>query len=99
MTQVFAIYAHVKPLDSLKVSQVVKPGDPIGKVIPILGTPCYNSKEHVYYELRINNIRGLHINPHQYWVDDPNRPTCFKARAAVPAGKAVARLKCQASES
>jgi hypothetical protein len=97
--KVFAIYAHAKPLEGLAVSQAVKPGDPIGKVIPLLGTRCYASREHVHYELRVNNVRELHINPHHYWVDGPNKPTCFKAGSMIPVGKTVAPVRCKTPES
>lgn len=93
--KVYAVYAHAKPLDGLTVSQVLKPGDPIGKVIPLLGTPCYMSREHVHYELRVNNVRGQDIDPHPYWADGPGKPTCFRRGVAIPAGKAVAPVRCK----
>lgn len=93
--KVFAVYAHAKPLESLKVKQKVKPGDPIGRVIPLLGTSCYASREHLHYELRVYNVRALHINPHQYWVDGSDKPTCFEDGAVIPAGKAVAPVRCK----
>jgi len=97
--RVFAIYAHAKPIDGLAKSQEIKPGDPIAHVIPLLGTSCYGSREHVHYELRVKNDASLDIDPHQFWVDGPSKVTCFKAGAIIPPGKAVAPVQCQAKGS
>jgi murein DD-endopeptidase MepM/ murein hydrolase activator NlpD len=92
---VYAVYVHAKPIDGLTVSQKVKPGDPIARIIPLLHTRCYDSREHVHYELRVNNVRGRDINPHQFWVDGPGKVTCFKEGIVVPPGKTVAPVRCR----
>jgi murein DD-endopeptidase MepM/ murein hydrolase activator NlpD len=91
---VFARYAHTEPLADLKISQEVKPGDVIGRIIPLRHTSCYASAEHTHYELRVLNAADRHIDPHQFWVNGPGQVTCFADGVVVPAGKAVAPLRC-----
>jgi murein DD-endopeptidase MepM/ murein hydrolase activator NlpD len=95
---VYAVYAHAKPLDGLTVSQKLKPGDPIARIIPLLNTKCYMSREHVHYELRVKNKVGRDINPHQFWADGPGKVSCFKEGMLVPPGKTVAPIRCRASQ-
>lgn len=96
---VYAVYAHAKPIDGLKVSRKLNPGEPIGRVIPLLGTTCYGSREHVHYELRVRNAASRHIDPHQFWADGPGRVSCFKPGTEVPSGRAVAPVRCAADAS
>ena len=91
---VFASYVHTEALESLKISQKARPGDVIGKIIPLRRTPCYGSTEHVHYELRVGNAAKRHINPHQFWADGPGKVTCFREGVSVPPGKATAPLRC-----
>ena len=91
---IYAIYSHAKPLANLSVGDRVRPGDELGRVIPLLGTPCYASKPHVHFELRVDNRRALHTNPHRFWADGPGAVTCFRAGREVPADKIVAPLRC-----
>ncbi|MDB5815064.1 MAG: hypothetical protein JWN23_2181 [Rhodocyclales bacterium] len=91
---VYVAYAHFKPI--VIVSQKVKPGDLLGHIIPLLHTSCYGSREHVHYELRVNNEPGHDIDPHQFWADGPGKVTCFREGMVVPPGKAVAPIRCRA---
>ena len=91
---VFVRYAHVEGYKDMQPGRALKPGDPIGTTIPLRHTPCHGSREHVHYELRINANPKLHINPHAYWADGDGKVTCFRDGMAVPAGKAVAPIRC-----
>jgi murein DD-endopeptidase MepM/ murein hydrolase activator NlpD len=92
---VYAAYWHAEALPHLKPGDVVKPGDPIGTIIPLRGTRCYSSAEHVHYELRVRDNARRHIDPHPFWVDGPGRPGCYRPGMTVPPGKAVAPLRCE----
>lgn len=91
---VFASYVHTEAVEDLKIGQKVKPGDVIGKIIPLRRTLCYGTTEHVHYELRVRNQLKRHISPHQFWADGPGNVTCFKVGMSVPPGKATAPLRC-----
>jgi murein DD-endopeptidase MepM/ murein hydrolase activator NlpD len=91
---VYAAYVHAEALPHLKPGQKVKPGDPVGRIIPLRGTSCYASAEHVHYELRVRDNARRHINPHQFWVDAPRTMTCLTDGLVVPPGKAVVPLRC-----
>jgi murein DD-endopeptidase MepM/ murein hydrolase activator NlpD len=91
---VYVRYAHVEGYEYIKPGRPLKPGDPIGRTIPLRHTPCHGSREHVHYELRVNADPKLHINPHAYWSDGPGKVTCFRDGMTVPPGKAVAPIRC-----
>jgi len=87
-------YAHVEPLPGLDLYKAVKPGEVIGKIIPLRKTVCYGSREHVHLEMRIDDLPASHFNPHPYWLDGPGQVTCFKPGMVVPPGKIVAPVRC-----
>jgi murein DD-endopeptidase MepM/ murein hydrolase activator NlpD len=91
---VYARYVHTEPLEELKVGQKLRPGDPIGRIIPLRKTRCYSSATHTHYELRVRDSARRHINPHPYWVGGEGRHGCYRPGMEVPAGKAVAPLRC-----
>jgi murein DD-endopeptidase MepM/ murein hydrolase activator NlpD len=91
---VYVRYAHVEGYPHVQRGLRLKPGDPIGTLIPLRRTPCHGSREHVHYELRINADPKRHINPHDYWADGPGKVTCFKEGVEVPPGKAVVPRRC-----
>ena len=91
---VYAIYAHAEALPHLKKGDRLKPGDPLGKIIVLRGTRCYGTREHVHYELRVGRSSKRYINPHPYWLDGPDKPSCFRDGVEVPPGKTVAPLRC-----
>jgi murein DD-endopeptidase MepM/ murein hydrolase activator NlpD len=93
--QIFANYIHVEAIEDLKIAQKVKPGDVIGRVIPLRRTLCYGTVEHVHYELRVRNQAKRHVNPHQFWADGPGNVTCFREGVSVPPGRATAPLRCR----
>ena len=92
---VFVRYAHVEAFPSLKPGQKLKPGDPLGTTIPLRHTKCHGSREHVHYELRIQADPKRHIDPHPFWADGPGKLTCYKDGMTVPAGKAIAPIRCE----
>jgi murein DD-endopeptidase MepM/ murein hydrolase activator NlpD len=94
---VYAYYVHAEALPHLKKGDKIKPGDPVGKIIILRGTPCYASREHVHYELRVGTSSRRYIDPHAFWVDGPgkDKTTCFREGMTVPPGKAVAPLRCR----
>ncbi|HUN67693.1 MAG TPA: M23 family metallopeptidase [Burkholderiales bacterium] len=91
---VYVRYAHVEGFEYAKPGLDLKPGDPIGRTIPLRHTKCHGSREHVHYELRINGDPKLHVNPHAFWADGEGKVTCFKKGMTAPAGKAVAPIAC-----
>ena len=91
---VYAVYAHVQPLAELATSQQLRPGEPIGRIIPLRFTRCYGTREHVHYELRVGNSAQRHIDPHQFWADGPGKLSCFAPGKPVPAGKTIAPVRC-----
>jgi murein DD-endopeptidase MepM/ murein hydrolase activator NlpD len=91
---VYARYAHVEAHEHLQPGQKIKPGDRLGRIIPLRHTRCYGSREHVHYELRVGQSPKRHIDPHQFWLDGPGKVTCFRDDAAVPPKKTVAPLPC-----
>jgi murein DD-endopeptidase MepM/ murein hydrolase activator NlpD len=91
---VHAHYAHVEPHPDIQPGRALKPGDPIGRTIPLRRTKCHGSREHVHLELRIRDSSQRHLNPHSYWVDGPGKVTCFRDGMAVPAGRIVAPIRC-----
>lgn len=91
---IYAVYSHARAFANLAVGDQVKPGDELGRVLPLLGTPCYTSKPHVHFELRFNNKRAQPANPHRFWALGPGRVTCYRADEAVPQDKIVAPLAC-----
>jgi murein DD-endopeptidase MepM/ murein hydrolase activator NlpD len=91
---VYAAYWHAEALPHLKPGDVIKPGDPVARIIPLRGTRCYASAEHVHYELRVRDNAQRHIDPHPFWIDGPGKPTCYNPGMAVPPGKAVAPVRC-----
>ena len=91
---VYAAYWHAEALPHLKPGDKVSPGDPVGKIIPLRGTSCYASAEHVHYELRVRDNAQRHIDPHQFWVDGSGRVTCYTAGMTVARGKTVAPMRC-----
>ena len=91
---VFVRYAHVEAHEDVKAGRVLKPGDPIGRTIPLRRTKCHSSREHVHYELRVKADNKLHINPHAYWADGEGKVTCYKDGMTVPPGKAVVPIRC-----
>jgi len=91
---IYAVYSHAKALPNLAVGDQVKPGDELGEVLRLLGTPCYASKPHVHFELRFNNKRSQPANPHRFWALGPGRVTCFRPDEDVPADRIVAPLAC-----
>jgi murein DD-endopeptidase MepM/ murein hydrolase activator NlpD len=92
--RVLVVYAHVEALAHWKTGQEVKPGDVLGRIIPLRKTRCYGSREHVHYELRVGGFSDRAIDPHAYWAGGLRKPGCFKDGMVVPAGKAVAPLRC-----
>lgn len=87
------IYLHIKPSVDLKAGQDVQPGDLLGHVLPLLGTQCYKSVEHLHLQFQVN--REQVVNPNAYWLDGPGKVTCFRDGLTVPQDKAVAPLKCE----
>ena len=83
-----------QPVESLAISQQVKPGDVIGRIIPLRKTECYASREHVHFELRVSAEYGNDIDPNDFWVDGPGRVTCFMEGMTVPPDKMVAPVRC-----
>ena len=92
--RIVAVYAHAEALPQWKTGDEVKPGDVLGRVIPLRKTRCYGSREHVHYELQVGGFSDRAIDPHAYWAGGFRKPGCFKDGMAVPAGKAVAPLRC-----
>jgi len=92
---VYVRYAHVEGYEHVKPGRELKPGDPIGRLIPLMKTRCHGSREHVHYELRVNRDPTRHIDPHAYWADGPGKVTCFREGMTVPPGKAVAPRRCE----
>lgn len=92
---VYVRYAHVEGYPLMVKGQKLRPGDPIGRTIPLRHTPCHASREHVHYELRVNADPKLHINPHPYWADGPGKVTCFRDGMNVPPGRSVAPIRCK----
>jgi murein DD-endopeptidase MepM/ murein hydrolase activator NlpD len=93
--QVYAFYAHVEALPTLELGQKLRPGQVIGRVIPLRKTECYASREHVHYELRVGRQDGFDIDPNGYWADGPGKPTCYR-EGMVPPGKTAAPIRCRA---
>jgi murein DD-endopeptidase MepM/ murein hydrolase activator NlpD len=91
---VYAAYWHMEPDPELKPGHQLKPGDPIGTMIPLRHTRCHGSREHVHYELLVNGNGKRHINPHEFWVDGERKLTCYADGMTVPAGKAVVPRRC-----
>src|SRR5262249_3072078 len=91
---VYVRYAHVEGYDDMQPGKVLKPGDPIGKLIPLRHTPCHGSRTPVHYELRVLGNNKRHIDPHAYWADGPGKVTCYADGMTVPPGKAVAPRRC-----
>jgi murein DD-endopeptidase MepM/ murein hydrolase activator NlpD len=89
-----AVYAHTEALEHWKTGQEVRPGDVLGHVIPLRGTRCYGSREHVHFELQVGGFNDRAIDPHAYWSTGARKPGCFREGIAVPPGKAVAPLRC-----
>ena len=96
--EVFAFYAHVEGLPELAPGQEVRPGQVIGHVIPLRKTECYASRTHAHYELRVTQRYGMDIDPHPFWADGPGKVTCYREGMAVPAGKAVAPIRCRKAQ-
>jgi murein DD-endopeptidase MepM/ murein hydrolase activator NlpD len=92
---VYAIYVHTQALAGLQIAQKLRPGDPIGKIIPLRNTSCYGSATHTHYELRVRNQAVHYIDPHAFWTDGPGKVTCFTPGMEVPPGKTVAPLRCE----
>ncbi len=93
--RLYAFYAHVEAVPGLSPGQQVRPGEVIGHVIPLRKTPCYASREHVHYELRVSQKYGLDVDPNEYWAEGPGKVSCFREGRALPPGKAVAPIRCR----
>jgi hypothetical protein len=88
-----AAYAHAKAVDGIRVGTNVKPGDVISEIIPILGTKCYGSTEHVHFQLYFNSLSNF-VDPHKYWENGPKLVTCYRKGMKVQKDKIVAPLLC-----
>lgn len=91
---VYVRYAHVEGYPRIQRGVALKPGDPIGTLIPLRHTRCHGSRTHVHYELRVNGDPKRPIDPSPYWADGPGKVTCFREGMVVPPGKAIAPRRC-----
>lgn len=91
-------YVHINP--KVKKGDVVKPGDVIGSIQdpndPSVNDQCVGMFAHVHFEMLFQYYPvKLHISPHKYWMDGPNKLSCYKNGIEVPTDKIIAPVLCE----
>lgn len=95
--RLYARYIHIKINEQLRNGQKVVPGDLIGTVAHHTDIKdCVGSVSHLHYELIFSYFpHKNHVNPHRYWVDGPEKATCFSKALTVPVGRATLPITCE----
>jgi murein DD-endopeptidase MepM/ murein hydrolase activator NlpD len=93
---IHATYFHIVPNKALAVHATVKPGDLIGHIDSVNNIrSCSTITDHVHIEFSILGDPKNVVNPHEYWMDGPQKVTCYRDGMVVPKGKTVAPLRCE----
>ena len=95
---IYAVYWHMNPAAGL-LGRKLGPGDVIGAIQDpkkiAWWKKCVGPVPHVHYALRTTLGPSLaYLNPNRYWAGGAGKFTCFRAKSRVPAGRAVAPVKC-----
>lgn len=95
LERIYVRHDHIVPLPEIHEGQMVKAGDPIGRIQSTQGKACIGDIAHVHLQTQMSPMYDLHVDPNRFWQDGPGLVTCYDAANPPPADKLVAPLRCR----